>query len=230
MALVAVALGAALIGTVGIGVKLFLEKRQSAAVVPAPPIPVPVPGSGSGSAPKNPAQPNPAPPNPAPPKKPSPDSTDSPKPADPKPSTSGHVGALVVAIRTMPEGARVIIDDGKFSPCTSPCLVELPNGRHTATIILDPYKTENRIFNVPQDASVSVNLEHRKGSLEVTSTPPGAAISIDGAEIPMKTPALVHLILGKHTISISLPGKTTSTQTIEIRSETSSRIDANWAN
>jgi hypothetical protein len=137
---------------------------------------------------------------------------------------------MAVSIRTSPEGAQVVIDDGKFPPCTSPCLLELPNGRHSATVILEPYKTENRIFYVPNDSSISVNLDKRKGMLEVQSTPPGATITIDGAEQPQKTPAMIPLVIGKHTVVVSLPGKQPYTQTFEMRSEATISLQPNWAN
>jgi hypothetical protein len=137
---------------------------------------------------------------------------------------------MAVAIRTTPEGAKVIIDEGKLPPCTSPCLIELPNGRHTATITLDPYKTEMRIFYVPNDSAVSVNLEKRKGTLEVNSTPPGATVTIDGAEYPQKTPVMIPLVIGKHTVVVSLPGKPPYSQTFEMRSEATISLQPSWAN
>jgi hypothetical protein len=137
---------------------------------------------------------------------------------------------MAVAIRSTPEGAKVVLDEGKLPPCNTPCLVELPNGRHSAAILLDTYKTEMRIFYVPQDATISVNLEKRKGMLEVSSTPPGATVTIDGVEQANKTPAQFPLVVGKHTVVVSLPGKTPYSQTFEMRSEAVISLQPNWAN
>ncbi len=224
-AIVAVAVGAALIGAIGIGYKLSSDKRNQApqnqpATPDAPPV-------------------TPTDTKPADPPKPPPATKADTKPADPvtkpstdsKPSTTPSTnGLMAVAIRTTPEGAKVIIDEGKLPPCTSPCLVELPNGRHTATMTLDPYKTEMRIFYVPNDSAVNVNLEKRKGTLEVNSTPPGATVTIDGAEYPQKTPVMIPLVIGKHTVVVSLPGKTPYSQTFEMRSEATISLQPSWAN
>ena len=137
---------------------------------------------------------------------------------------------MAVAIRTTPEGASVVIDEGKLPPCTSPCLVELPHGRHTATITMDTYRSEFRIFYVPQDSAVNVTLEKRKGTLEVNSTPPGATVTIDGVEQGQKTPARFPLVVGKHTVTVSMPGRTPYTQTFEMRSEATISLHPNWAN
>ena len=155
------------------------------------------------------------------------------RPSAPPPvtATPGAVaGARAVAIRTIPEGANVVIDDGKFSSCTSPCLVELPNGRHSATVMMESYKAEIRIFYVPQDAAIEVKLERRKGMLEVTSTPPGATVTIDGAEQPQKTPARFPLVVGKHTVVVTVPGKPAYTQSFDMRSEATISLQPNFAN
>ncbi|MFN0102795.1 MAG: serine/threonine-protein kinase [Bryobacteraceae bacterium] len=223
-AVVAVALCAALVGAVAIGAKLVHDKRQTARLNPTPPVP------GPGKA--GPEEAVPAKPVAA--KKIEPKPFEAPKPSDAKPIAPGpagdHTGAMAVAIRSTPEGARVLIDEGKFPPCTSPCLLELPKGRHTATVMLETYRTELRIFNVPQDSAVSVNLEKRKGMLEVNSTPPGATITIDGAEHPQKTPAMIPLVVGKHTVVVALPGKTPYTQTFEMRADATFSLQPNWAN
>ena len=225
MAILVVAVCAALVGAVAIGAKLRHDKRQTATREPVAAVVEPV----------TPSEPKKA----DPPKivavaKPNLQITDPPKtkeslpPVTATPVATG--GAMAVAIRSTPEGARVVIDEGKLPPCTTPCLLELPKGRHTATMMLDTYKSELRIFYVPQDAAISVILEKRKGILEVNSTPPGATITIDGAEQPQKTPAIIPLVVGKHSVSIALPGKPTYTQSFEMRSEATISLHPNWAN
>jgi len=225
MAIVAVAVAAALVGAVAIGAKLRHDKRQAAQREPV----------AASSEPVTSSEPKKA----DPPKlvavaKPDPKTTDPPKTTESSPpvtsAPAATAGAMAVAIRSAPEGARVVIDEGKLPPCTTPCLLELPKGRHTATLMLDTYKSELRIFYVPQDAAISVNLEKRKGILEVNSTPPGATITIDGAEQPQKTPAIIPLVVGKHSVSIALPGKPTYTQSFEMRSEATISLHPNWAN
>lgn len=229
-AIAAVAIGTALIGAIGIGVKLSSDKKnQTAQNQPAtpdvPPATTTTPSGTTGTKPADPPQPPTAP-------KPNAKQADpvAKPPVDSKPPAPSTNGLMAVAIRTTPEGAKVIIDEGKLPPCTSPCLIELPNGRHTASITLDTYKTEMRIFYVPNDSAVSVNLEKRKGTLEVNSTPPGATVTIDGAEYPQKTPVMIPLVIGKHTVVVTLPGKPPYSQSFEMRSEATISLQPSWAN
>lgn len=95
---------------------------------------------------------------------------------------------------------------------------------------MESYKAEIRIFYVPQDAAIDVKLERRKGMLEVASTPPGATVTIDGAEQPQKTPARFPLVVGKHTVVVTLPGKPAYTQSFDMRSEATISLQPNFAN
>jgi serine/threonine-protein kinase len=227
MAIVAVAIGAALVGAVGIGAKLIHDKRQAKQTGPVAALPNPATPSASntGDTPK-PTALSKLDPESVEPAKPA-----APRPVDPSKAASPTAGGVMaVAIRSTPEGARAVIDEGKLPPCTTPCLLELPGGRHTATIMLETYKSEMRIFHVPQEAAIAVNLEKRKGMLEVNSTPPGATITIDGAEQPQKTPAMIPLVVGQHTVIVALPGKPAYTQTFEMRADATISLHPNWSN
>lgn len=229
MAILAVAVVAALLGAVGIGLKLKRDKEQaqqagSTQTVDESFVPDEQKKKGNNTtvavAPKANSKGTEG--------LKAPGGSGSTPPVTPPSTVAGGGGA--VSIRTAPEGANVVLDDGKLPPCTTPCLLELPKGRHTATMMLDTYKSEFRIFYVPQDTAISINLEKRKGSLEINSTPAGATITIDGAEHPQKTPAMIPLVVGKHTVSIALPGKPTYTQSFEMRSEAIVSLNPNWGN
>jgi len=211
----AMAGGLVLLGAAAIGTKLYFDTKQ--AVVEQPPAAVV----------ETPAVAPPAKPSPA---KPVAAKQEAAKPAEPPVVQPPQNSAMAVSIRTTPEGARVVIDDGKVPPCTSPCLLELPTGRHAAVITIEDFKTEMRIFNVPQDSSINVTMEKKKGMLEISSTPQGATISIDGAEHPQKTPALIPLVIGKHTVTVTLAGKPPYTQSFEMRADATISLHPNWAN
>jgi len=226
-AIIAVAVVAALLGAAAIGLKLKSDKNAAEQASSQPPI------GGSAVPEEKKKADDPVPAVPAP--KTEPKNIDPPKqragsgstpPVAPPPSTAA--AGTAVAIRTTPEGANVVLDDGKMPPCTTPCQVEFTKGRHTATFMLETYKTEFRIFNVPQDLAVTVNLEKRKGMLEISTDPPGATITIDGAEQSQKTPALIPLIVGKHTVTLSMPGKPTFTRSFEMRAEATISLNPNW--
>jgi serine/threonine-protein kinase len=226
-AVIAVAAITAILGAAAVGGKLWYDKQQQAKVEPVSPQvtePAPTPPQ---PAKKSEPQAQTAPASPRPTAVPS---TPAATPTAPPSSPSAPAGMMAVAIRSTPEGAKVILDEGKFPPCTTPCLVEFPNGRHSAAIMLDSYRTEMRIFYVPQDATISVNLEKRKGMLEISSTPPGATVTIDGVEQSNKTPAQFPLVVGKHTVVVALPGKPPYTQTFDMRAEAVISLQPNWAN
>jgi serine/threonine-protein kinase len=230
-AICAVALVAAAIGGSAVVWKLQNDRDQpseSPAAPPAAPAAAELPKPVATQQPA--ATPPPPPPTVPAPATPSPKPADTPKPTSPSPSGPAPASVMAVAIRTTPEGASVVIDEGKLPPCSSPCLVELPHGRHTATISMDTYRSEFRIFYVPQDSAVNVTMEKRKGTIEVNSTPPGATVTIDGVEQGQKTPARFPLVVGKHTVTVSMPGRTPYTQTFEMRSEATISLHPNWAN
>jgi serine/threonine protein kinase len=134
--------------------------------------------------------------------------TPKPTPVSPKPTDSTPATNLVaVSIRSTPSGAKLLIDDGKVEPCTTPCNLELPAGRHVLLAQLDKYETANRIFMLPAEAQVNINLRRETGTVAVSSNPPGAQILVDGVEHPERTPAILTLPTGRHKITVTLPGR-----------------------
>lgn len=124
-------------------------------------------------------------------------------------------------IRTTPPGARVIVDDGA-EICISPCTLELRAGRHTLTAQLEQFESANRVLNLPEEGQVYLSLRQQTGSVAITSTPPGATINIDGADYAQKAPVIVRLPVGKHKITVSMPGLGEKTQEFEVQNGESS--------
>jgi len=139
------------------------------------------------------------------PKKPdAPPAGDKPAGTDPAPSGKGMVA---VEIRSTPPGAKITLDDGKVEGCTAPCTLDLAPGRHVLIAQLDKYETANKIFNLPADSKLNVNLRRQTGTVAVSSSPAGALISVDGIEYPEKTPTMLTLPIGKHKVTVSIPGR-----------------------
>lgn len=128
------------------------------------------------------------------------------KPASPDPAPSGK-GMVAVEIRSTPPGAKITLDDGKVEGCTSPCTLDLAPGRHVLIAQLDKYETANKIFNLPADSKLNVNLRRQTGTVAVSSNPAGAQIVVDGIEYPEKTPTMLTLPVGKHKVTVSFPGR-----------------------
>jgi hypothetical protein len=115
---------------------------------------------------------------------------------------------------TDPAGAHVVIDGGVS--CTSPCTLSLPPGRHTLAVQADGYDIARRIFNVPGDTSLYIQLAHDTGDVVLTSVPTGADILVDGHQAG-RTPITLHLSIGTHRISW-VQGQNQHEETIEVSS------------
>jgi len=195
------AAGLAALLIIGFGAMKFMGGAKEVATTPtetnevpvAPPLPK-SPGSTPKATVKAPET------QPVPPASPDSGSPDSGKPAPAK-------GLVAVNIRSTPPGAEVIIDGGKADPCTAPCTLELPPGRHVLVAQLDKYETANKIFMLPAEAQLNITLRRQTGSVAVSSSPPGAQITVDGIEYPEKTPAILTLPVGRHKVTVSLAGR-----------------------
>jgi len=88
------------------------------------------------------------------------------------------------------------------SRCTSPCDLPLTRGRHVATITLDGYREARRIFTVPDESNMTIDLDRRMGTLSVSSAPPGATILINGQARSEKTPAVLKLPVGSYKLQV----------------------------
>ena len=106
---------------------------------------------------------------------------------------------------TEPPTAKVMVDGRADVACNTPCTLSLPAGRHTMTAELNGYNLTRRIFNVPTDSSVLLNLSKSEGVLLVTSTPASCPLLVDGAPAG-QTPATLHLAVGSHRIGVASHG------------------------
>jgi hypothetical protein len=74
---------------------------------------------------------------------------------------------------------------------------------------------------LPQDRAdadrEALALRTRLSTLTVTTTPPGASISVDGKPSPGSTPLSTDVRAGSHTIAVQRAGYEAATQTIEAR-------------
>ena len=227
----AVLLGVAIVGGVFYGTAKYLEQNSPAATPaepaqpqpqvqqpqPGTPQPVPAPENAAGE----PAKPSPM--SPAPeqgePKPVAPAQARAPAtlPARPPKTEAPAPAEQVVLIRSMPPGARVVVDERPDWTCTTPCSLTLPHGRHALSAVLQGYNTGMRVFEVPKESGLFLSLARAGGTLIVKTTPPGATIFIDGQARPEKTPAMIPLAPGRHKLSVSLAGYNKDYQDILMR-------------
>ncbi len=142
------------------------------------------------------------------------------------PATPLSKGDYVVRVNTNPPGAKVVFDTSQS--CTSPCIYELPVGRHTISTVLDGYGTAFRIFELPRDSTVNIDLPKPSGTLMISSTPSGASIFIDGQERSEKTPAVIKLPVGRVKLRVTKEGLAAKETTVEIKDGGNPEIHINW--
>ena len=68
------------------------------------------------------------------------------------------------------------------------------------------FRTYPKVFNVPQDSDVFLQLAKAAGTLSVTSNPPGADIDVDGQNQHKKTPAMFSFAPGMYHVKVSRNG------------------------
>jgi serine/threonine-protein kinase len=125
-----------------------------------------------------------------------------------------------------PAGATAVFDNNV--KCTVPCNVTLPAGRHTLLVRSAGYRDASRIFDVPQDPGLIVNLERMSGTLSLVTTPSGLAVFIDGQEQPRKTPATFVLAPGPHRVEV-VKGTERHAISVEIHDGSTIERTVDWA-
>ncbi|MBV9769905.1 MAG: serine/threonine protein kinase [Bryobacterales bacterium] len=115
-------------------------------------------------------------------------------------------GGQSVQFLTEPPGAEITVDGSSSLVCKTPCMLALSTGRHTLSVQLTGYRPYPRVFNVPQDGDLFLQLAKASGSVSITSTPPGATIELDGAMQSKRTPAVFNLAPGNYHVKVARSG------------------------
>ena len=129
-----------------------------------------------------------------------------------------------VTMLSSPAGATATVDGNRSLTCTTPCVLQLPPGRHSVSLSVPGLQMERREFTVgagPLELA-SVPLRPMGGTLMLTSVPLGAAISINGKRIDKVTPAQIPLPFGVYSVTIEKDGLR-STERVEITSGIATR-------
>jgi serine/threonine-protein kinase len=113
-----------------------------------------------------------------------------------------------LTVITSPAGATATLDGRRETACTTPCSLDATPGSHTVSIAKDGFQTEQRKVAVGGGAIElpMVILHATQGTLWVTSSPAGAAITINGKRFPQTTPAQIPLPPGAYRILIEKDG------------------------
>jgi serine/threonine protein kinase len=106
-------------------------------------------------------------------------------------------------VTTSPAGARVVFDNDPATECVAPCTVTLAAGRHSFVARREGYRDSQRIFEIPKDVGMIVDLIAMTGLLNVNTTPAGLTVWIDGKEQTQKTPLSMSLPVGTHRVQVT---------------------------
>jgi serine/threonine-protein kinase len=133
--------------------------------------------------------------------------------SEPK-SAAAAAGPGEVRLVTNPPGAELVIDGRSDLSCTSPCTLTLPPGRHTLASSREGYRRTLKIFDIPQENEIFLNLDRTTGTLAIRTDPPGAAIYINGRLRSELTPAVLALPTGVYTVELVKDGARQSHQVV----------------
>ncbi|HTP85358.1 MAG TPA: protein kinase [Bryobacteraceae bacterium] len=130
-------------------------------------------------------------------------------PAKPAPVVTQPARPSITAVQivTEPAAVRVVVDDNPSTGCTTPCMLQLPPGRHTLRADAAGFQTARRIFTTPDQSDLFLSLDRAMGTLTVSSNPPGATIFLNGKELNQKTPAVLNLAAGMYRVEIERDGR-----------------------
>jgi tRNA A-37 threonylcarbamoyl transferase component Bud32 len=123
-----------------------------------------------------------------------------------------------LTVITSPAGATATLDGRREATCSTPCSLDAAPGRHTVSIALAGYQPEHREVAVaagPLELPMVI-LRAAQGTLWVTSSPPGAAITINGKRFQQTTPAQIPLPPGSYRVLVEKDGLQ-NTSALEIR-------------
>jgi len=127
-----------------------------------------------------------------------------------------RLGAL--SVTSTPPGAAVWID-GDDTGETTPHLFELTEGDHDIVLVLAGHVSDRPTTTVTVAGGATAELPFTllpSGFVTVTSTPDGAAVSVDGAATGDVTPATIEIAAGDHTVSVARAGYLVSPESIEL--------------
>jgi len=143
------------------------------------------------------------------------------------------VSGGVLDLESDPPGAAIVVD-GRPTNRFTPTKLGLPPGEHVVRFLLEGYKDEVSPVLVTEGQSVSLSPKlvpakasklkrlfgggspEDVGTLDVTTHPDGAYVTLNNAAIPQTTPAKVNVKPGTYELAIILPGYKTVHRSVHV--------------
>jgi len=144
------------------------------------------------------------------------------------------VSGAVLELQSDPPGAAIVVD-GKPTNRFTPTKIALPQGEHQIRFLLEGYKDEITPIQLAEGQSLSLSpkLAPAKasklkrlfggggshadvGTLDVTTHPDGAHVTLNNAAVAETTPTKVSVKPGKYELAIILPGYKTVRRSVDV--------------
>jgi serine/threonine-protein kinase len=137
--------------------------------------------------------------------------------------SSPRVRGSEIEVFTDVNGAQVLVRGPRNyqDACKTPCRFEdLVQGRYELEVSLSGYRTERRIVTVGKGTKqVSISLQPAVARLNISSTPSGAEIYVDGSKRPQVTPAMIDVAPGTRRIRIQRAGYTPYEESVRVEAD-----------
>jgi TolB-like protein len=132
-----------------------------------------------------------------------------------------------VRFESTPPGATILVDDRTAG--TSPATVVLAEGAHRVVLRREGYRDETRNVQVVagRDRTETFSLrEIPRGSISVTTDPPGCTVLVDGTAIAARTPvSRFQVYEGTHQVEVRLEGYESQTREVTITGRENATIE-----
>ena len=126
-------------------------------------------------------------------------------------TSTGSTGSI--SVTSIPVGAQIFLDGADTTRLTPYTLTGIPVGNHNVVVTFSGYVTPTpQVIPVVNGgtASAGFTLVQETGSINITSTPSGARIFLDGADTSQVTPStLANITVGNHSVQVTLTGYVT---------------------
>jgi len=127
-----------------------------------------------------------------------------------------------VMIAANVEGAEIHVDGKTKAAWVTPHRIRLRDGAHQVEVTKDGYKPANKPLKLTAEGpkSLSFTLAALSADVEITSTPRGATVMIDGAEQSTQTPAKYTMAFGEHSVEVRKQGFRPDARTLKVDAST----------
>ena len=136
-----------------------------------------------------------------------------------------------ISVTSTPAGAGIALDGNDTGEVTPFTLDPVTSGDHTVTVNLAGYSPSSKTVTVSTGMMTNADFQlvpvpPQTGSISVTSSPPGAEISLDGVTTGKNTPATLDSVApGDHTVAVGLAGYNPASKTVTVSAGSSSDVD-----